>query len=118
MRLRLNGWQRLGVVASIAWALVGGYIGNDAGIHQGDYVTDALTRCLETSNGDDSACTRNFYRDYPEAVKYHWADAAIVGLGPIPFGWLLIYGFIALVRWIARGFRPTKPPFETAPPNS
>jgi len=102
--LRLNGWQRLGVVASIAWALGGGYWGNDLGIHEGDYVVNAYSTCLETSGGDDAPCQRAFFRDYPQAVKYHWADAAIVGLVPIPLGWLLAYGIIALWRWVARGF--------------
>lgn len=104
MTFLLNGWQRLGVVASIAWALGGGYWGNDMGIHGGDYVVSAYSTCLETSGGNDVPCTRAFNRDFPEAVKYHWAEAAVTGLVPIPFGWLLAYGSIGLWRWIARGF--------------
>jgi hypothetical protein len=34
---KLNGWQRIGVVLSVAWALYGFYWGNDYGIHQGDW---------------------------------------------------------------------------------
>ncbi len=106
MKFRLNGWQRIGVVVSIAWALGGGYWGNEIGIHQGDYVVNAYSTCLETSGGDDAPCEKTFYRDYPTAVQHHWEYAAIAGLAPIAPVWLLVYGVIGLCRWIVRGFRP------------
>jgi hypothetical protein len=31
--MRLSGWQRIGVVASILWFFTGGFIGNNAGLN-------------------------------------------------------------------------------------
>ncbi len=102
--MRLNGWQRIGVVVSCLWAIGGAFLGHDYGIHQGDYVLRALARCLEHQT-DWDPCHQAFSRDWPVAIADHWLYAAVVGLIPIPLGWLGAYGGIALVRWIRSGFK-------------
>ncbi len=108
MGLRLNGWQRIGVVVSVIWFVVGGFWGNSLGIHEGDWVVSSYSFCLKHLVGPgmetSQQCADTFYREYPEAIKYHWWYALIVGLVPIPIGWGLIYGSIGLVRWVRRGF--------------
>jgi hypothetical protein len=44
--MRLNGWQRIGIVASVVWVFVGGFWGNQIGFSQGDYVREAYRQCL------------------------------------------------------------------------
>jgi hypothetical protein len=42
MRVRLNGWQRIGIVLSVIWAIGGGLWGNAIAIRHGsaDHLTE------------------------------------------------------------------------------
>jgi hypothetical protein len=103
--MRLNGWQRIGIVASVIWAIGGAIWGNNIGIHEGDWAVAMLSHCYETHSGDWTQCDQDFHRDYSVAIGNHWLYAAVFGLVPIPLGWLIVYGFVGLWRWIRRGFR-------------
>lgn len=107
MLARLNGWQRIGIVLSIVWIFVGGFWGNNIGIHEGDWAVNLYRICLQTHSGDWGACSKQFNTDYVEAVKYHWYYGAFLAFVPIPIAWLIVYGLIALTRWIRTGFKPT-----------
>ena len=102
MRIKLNSWQRIGVVLSVFWAVGGALWGNDLGLQQGNWVVDRLIGCYEIHSICWTPCYSDFNRDYPEAIKYHWHYAAIVAVAPIPLAWLVVYGFIGLWRWISR----------------
>jgi uncharacterized membrane protein len=104
--MRLNGWQRLGIVASVIWIFVGGFLGNSLGIHEGDWAVSMYKLCLHASP-DWNTCSKIFDRDYVEAVQYHWYYAAILAFVPIPIAWLVGWGFVALVRWVRSGFKPS-----------
>lgn len=114
--MRLNGWQRIGVVASVIWAIGGAIWGNNLGIQEGDWVVREYKFCLARhsvqpdgtvpQDTDWGPCTRAFEKDYPAAVGNHWLYAAVFGLVPIPLGWLVVYGLVALWRWIRVGFKP------------
>jgi hypothetical protein len=59
-------------------------------------------------------------RKLPKAISKGWYAPAFFGLVPIPLGWLAVYGFVALVRWIMKGgFKgPKQPPADTAQQNT
>ena len=101
---RLNGWQRIGIIVSILWALGGGFWGNEIGLHQGDFAVTVERDCSEAPNANFAACEAQFDKDWSEAIKYHWYYAAFLGLVPIPLGWLSIYGVVGLVKWVRKGF--------------
>ena len=103
MLTQLNGWQRIGIVLSVIWILVGGFWGNTIGFHEGDPALYAHRVCLETHPDDWPGCGRIFTRDFIEATK---DQAAFVAFVPIPIAWLIVYGFVGLFRWIGRGFKP------------
>jgi hypothetical protein len=99
--VRLSGWQRVGVVFSVVWLLVGGYWGNSVGLHRGDFAVIQFTVCMENSRNPGNAsgvCLDQFDKHYAEAIKDHWREALIVGIVPIPVAWVLVYGLIGLVR--------------------
>jgi hypothetical protein len=102
----LNGWQRIGVVVSVVWALYGLYQGNEYGLHQGDWAVNVQKLCWEQKGADLSVCDAQFSRNWSEAIQYHWQYAFIFSLAPIPLGWLSVYGLLKLVRWVKRGFTP------------
>jgi hypothetical protein len=102
--MRLNGWQRIGIVASVLWVIGGGIWGNSLGLAPGEYVAQAYEQCLLSSYSDREACSARFERDWPEAIKYHWHLAAAFAFLPIPLAWLAVGGLVILVRWIRAGF--------------
>lgn len=103
---RLNGWQRIGAVLSVLWALVGFFWGNEIGLHEGDWAEQAERICSEARNADLNACMVQFDKDWTQAIKYHWDYAFILSLVPIPLAWFLAYGIVRLTRWIRAGFVP------------
>ncbi len=105
--MRLNGWQRIGVVASIVWLLYGAYVGNEHGLHQGDWARDVYQACVDEPRANHEDCSQQFDRNWRSATQYHWEYAALYGLVPIPFGWLSVYSLLFLSRWIRSGFRPS-----------
>ena len=135
---RLNGWQRIGVVLSIAWALYGFYWGNEYGLRQGDWTQSVYESCMDGAQRfaadahyskpsqqeyekKIAACEQQRDRNWRASISGHWVLAAICAFVPIPLGWGVVYGLIALVKWIRRGFKippnsdlPT--PGRTAPP--
>jgi hypothetical protein len=81
--MRLNGWQRIGIVASILWLVVGGFWINSLVIDDlSKFVLAAYGRCLESrsiqpdgsipADTDWGPCQRKFEADWPVALKDHW----------------------------------------------
>jgi hypothetical protein len=104
------GWYRVGILASVAWAIGGGLWGNNVGIAKARWVVAGYSDCLEQrsiqpdgsvpSDTDWKPCRLRFERDYKTAVADHWLYAAMFGLLPVLLGWLAV----PLVNWIRAGF--------------
>jgi hypothetical protein len=67
-------------------------------------VKAAYALCLQHQT-DWPPCLQAFENEWPAAIANHWLYAVVVGLVPIPLGWLLAYAGMALMRWIRTGFR-------------
>lgn len=117
---RLNGWQLIGVAASVAWLLYTLYLvqynyEEAKQAAQGEY-RDCIQLAKLSSGADKSSkgmklsdvqhCadaeeTRNdAARDdaYGEFIEF--------SVLPIALGWFGVYGVIAVVRWIRAGLQP------------
>jgi hypothetical protein len=108
VRLRLNGWQRIGAILSIVWVIGAyGYVGNQRWSAYQDSVKFSYDMCSSNervyATGKD--CLPDAKRFAALMDQGHEWDAPAAALGGVPLGWLLAYGLIALWRWIARGFR-------------
>lgn len=114
--MKLNGWQRLGLIASVCWVVVGGMWVNGHVIDDlGAPIVATYRRCLDSrsvqSDGtipkdtDWASCTAAFNRDFGPAVTNHWVYAAAYTLIPIPIVWLVAYGIALLFRWVRVGFK-------------
>jgi hypothetical protein len=117
---RLNGWQRIGVVLSILWFFVGGFLGNQEAIREGaDPAIAIYGMCMDAAHGRENnnpkydvaaaldECGREFIKNDTAWTADHWYVALFVGLVPIPLAWLLVWGLISLYRWMGAGFRLT-----------
>jgi hypothetical protein len=118
--MRLNWWQRIGIIASICWFVIGGFWINVAVIEGlGASVHADLIRCIDShsiqldgtvpKDTDLGPCDRKFLADIRVATADHWYYAAAFTLIPILLVWLFVYGLVGLVRRIKASFTPTAP---------
>lgn len=104
---RLNGWQRIGIVVSVIWAIGGGLWGNQIGLDQAAPAIFEYKVCLEANPYDGGKCSRGFDQAYSEDIADRWLYAAGFAFVPILIGWLTIYCLLGIGRWIGRGFSDT-----------
>lgn len=112
---RLNGWQRIGIVLSVVWAIAAGLYVRYADEKRADemsYLT--YTSCVDATRALDPqarlpypGCDKRSAETYTRWINGSRGNAAFVALAPIPIAWLLVWGLVALVRWIRRGFKPS-----------
>jgi hypothetical protein len=118
MRLRLNGWQRLGVLASVLWVVGWGAAGVISRSHELDRMlqfagsTYAHCLALAKSDTDGRVCSDGYkYTSdmYQNGVQFdpplnEGAGFALVALISIPIIWLLVWIGWKSFRWIRAEF--------------
>jgi hypothetical protein len=100
MNIRFNGWQRLGIVLSVCWAIGAGYWT----LGQTNWAADSYGFCMRLHD-DWGPCKLDFAKNWPAAVGEQRAEAAFNALAPIPLAWLLAYLVLGITRWVRRGFQ-------------
>lgn len=104
---RLNGWQRIGIVLSVVWAfgaLVYIWPGEEA--FEPAQKQRFYNECIFDPKADTSLCEAKANAVHDARLRRAW-NSLLWTLAPIPIAWLLIWGLIATVRWIGRGFQPS-----------
>jgi|GraSoiStandDraft_47_1057283.scaffolds.fasta_scaffold277881_2 hypothetical protein len=116
--MRLNGWQRIGLVTSIVWFIAGGLWGNKIALDEAGARTslqlDACVAENKRRHGEYgpheqvwTPCWDQFGANFMRNAEGHWMFAALFALVPLPIAWLLAYALVRLVRWIRAGFKPS-----------
>jgi hypothetical protein len=101
---RLNGWQRLGIIASVLWFLIAAWKIDSYFVRNASMLsTDKYNACLDAQR-PSAVCDQERSKEWQEVMQGQFEDTALVGGVPIPFAWLTVYGLIALVRWVRVGF--------------
>lgn len=107
----INGWKRIGVVASVAWA-IGAYIHVfDTVYGEGQRISIESDKICDDSayNGGTSEsveqCDIDMNKSLDEDRHVSAEYAAFGAVLPIPIGWGFAYLLIFIVRWIKRGFK-------------
>lgn len=129
MKARLGGWQRIGVVVSIAWFLgFGGFLWISAVNQASSFYEFQFGVCLQVHDGAAASLrpTDNDYREKYEQIESQYkrckdkatnffmkqADNNRAGIpillaidfGSVVVGWLIVWGMVGILRWVKRGF--------------
>jgi hypothetical protein len=119
--VRLNGWQRIGIILSICWAVGAawyelGAIGDreQSAIHWRvtplyDQCRDAQDRAITSSQSFNRDCVNESKENLEKAIKEELGretrlSVAIAAFAPIALAWLLAYVLLVTWHWIGRGF--------------
>lgn len=107
MSIKINGWKRLGIIASVVW-VIGAYFYT---------LNAAMERNISLNVEIENSCAE-VHRDEPNDPCFQEAvdsamrqlpgereEAAIVALLPVPVAWGVTYLVLFLVRWVRRGFQ-------------
>ena len=95
---RLNGWQRIGIILSIIWVLVGAWLAQQAVYAP---VRAGHSKCISLGVVP-SICKAELDKGIARRKKEELPGAiAVFALAPIALVWLVIW----MVRWIRRGFQ-------------
>src|SRR3990172_3396073 len=111
MRVRLNGWQRIGVVLSVVWALSIGGLGALEYAQEGDpthYFVDTVKLDLPPAKDvNRPGRLLSFEEVVGYRVEHHFRTdrLIVVILVPVILFWAIAYVCVLVVRWVAAGFR-------------
>jgi hypothetical protein len=121
----MNGWQRIGVVLSVLWAIGGTFWGYNIGCHEGGDVDRDFEQCRQGAQNryenqnqyqetrrytpndlikDLGECRSRYKRASRDATQTGSLYAALLALLPIPFAWFAVYKSVALIRGVREGF--------------
>jgi hypothetical protein len=106
--MRLNGWQRIGIVASVIWAIGAPiYLDHAAQQEAMEVFGHYYEACRDNPSNEPERCFERARRAYDLVTRYPLlsANGAVAALVPVGLGWLLAYALVYLVRWVRAGFQ-------------
>ena len=104
-KMRLNGWQRIGVVLTALWLVGFGAPYLLSSLRDADRsASNALRLCLDYSDKYED-CSSRYEETIGDYQRVELATWAIVVLAPVPLAWLLAFGGVWTTRWVRRGFQ-------------
>ena len=105
--MRLNGWQRIGIIASFLWAIGAPiYLDHAAEQDASEAFHEYYGLCRDVPSNDPQQCfeTASHHSDAVMRYRLFSANGAVAALVPVGLGWLFAYALVYIVRWIRAGF--------------
>jgi len=108
---RLSGWTRIGIVASLLWALGAGgamfyYQSADARYAY----RQTLSKCAVYTNDSDAVCKARADEKRQRILYGRYSMIAYAVFTHLLFFWLIAWLIHAIYRWVRRGFHvPSSP---------
>ena len=100
--MKLSGWQRPGVVITLAW--IAASFGYAFWLHVDEkrtYPASVYAACFQWSEGKDEGRCAKLYQDTRQRwseIPFHWTNPLILGLGPVLPFWLASWTLLAVAR--------------------
>jgi hypothetical protein len=105
MKRKLNGWQRIGILASIIWIIGAFFHTFDRAEARDIQMAIAIDEaCIVARPAEQQKCDDDEHAQVMRDLPGERAESAIVALVPVPLAWGFCYLAVFLVRWIKRGF--------------
>jgi hypothetical protein len=114
MRIKLNGWQRIGIVLSVIWFVGFAWVGEDGVQAVWHGFNDWVSYCSEEQNrtGEKNAPWTKYQLENYKLCKWKGyelygimiTERIAVDIGMIICSWLIAWLGTGVVRWIRRGF--------------
>jgi hypothetical protein len=115
--VKINGWQRIGIIASVIWIVSAGlytYVSEIDGTARlrWDIYHDCMVSSqggIGTPDGLPNKLTNECDKKATDVVSNirPRQTAALFAFVPVLLAWGLVYLVLVLVRWVRRGFLPT-----------
>ena len=111
--VKVNGWKRVGIIASVVWILGAGAHTYDSDIdNASNVIASTHVACDSNLAGKTgnawtigfNECNKLAHDSLAEATTDAWLGAALFAFVPVPLGWGFTYLVLFLVRWVKRGF--------------
>jgi hypothetical protein len=97
--MKLNGWQRIGIIGSVTWVAVGPtYFHLSQEDNARRIARDQYQRCIQNwaaQEGGVERCNKNIRRDLAFA---HWSSWAQLAFIPVVLAWFVTWGLFFLMR--------------------
>ena len=103
--MRLNGWQRMGLVLSVLWALGAAIYERNEQVKSADALYQLKAQACFTGQADTTKeCLNKVSLQDAMDATANWADVAFYAFGPVIAGWIVTLIAISTFRWISAGF--------------
>ena len=101
---QVTGWNRLGIVLSVVWAIVVlVWVAHDFDAAN-RLIDDFYSDCISASKGNPGSCELMAERLRGSAYMNLTGRVLWLAFVLIPAAWLLAHIAVALWRWVRRGF--------------
>ena len=102
--MKLNRWQRIGVVFAILWALGAAWYERNSEMERGRHFLDlSFQACREIEKSTSETCLAERSKDYELWMKPNWGNLGFIAFVPIILGWILAFIIIRVYQWIKAG---------------
>lgn len=103
--MRLNGWQRIGAVLSVLWALGAAIYERNEQVKSAEtlYQSQASNCFAGQADSSKECLDKVSLQGLMDATAY-WPDVAFYAFGPVIAGWLVALIALRVFRWISAGF--------------
>lgn len=110
--MKLNGWQRIGIVASCLWILSAGYDHVQTIIKNQNYLISRIDSSCSKSTQKEKTCLDDEVKEIIETyngLSLHSIETFLINVvAPIILAWGFVYLMLFVYRWIRRGFQTAK----------
>ena len=102
--MRLNGWQRIGLVLSVLWVLGAAIHERNKQVNAADALFQLQYRiCLGQADTMKNCGDTVLYQAAMDATA-SWSNVAFYAFGPVIAGWLVVLITLRIYSWVADGF--------------